>query len=276
VEFDLIALDLIRCDHNQSRQAIDPEGVEELARSIRERGILQPIRVRRAGNEYQLIAGQRRWTAARSAGLTEIPALIIEATDDQALVEGLIENIQREDLNAVDRARALKHLRVTLGLHSWEEVGRRLGISRIHVHRLLNVSRLPERMQDDMRAGDLTEKHGRALLRLRRNPDLQTELWEQIHTKRLSGDAAVEAANDMLPAREGKHKTSVQPSGHSELKDLADQLLTVLLAATPHDVSTVRAELSDLREWLCEVLEGRNGRFVRSPVGGPEVTVRRR
>jgi ParB family transcriptional regulator, chromosome partitioning protein len=152
MEFRLIPLDLIRPSPNQPRQAVERSGVEELAQSIRDSGILQPIRVRLVGSHFEIITGERRWIAAKCVNLREIPALIVEADDDRAFVEALIENIQREELNAVDRAKALKRLRVTLGLQSWDEVGQLIGISRIHVHRLLNVARLPERIQEDIEA----------------------------------------------------------------------------------------------------------------------------
>ncbi len=169
-EFRLIPVGLLEPRSDQPRRAIEPEGLEELTSSIRGCGVLQPIRVRPLGDRYQIVAGERRWIAAQRAGLKEIPALIAEVDDDRAFIEALIENTQREDLNAVDRARALKRLRVTLGLRSWEEVGVCIGISRVHVHRLLNITRLPGAIQEDIRVSDLTEKHGRALLRLRRHP----------------------------------------------------------------------------------------------------------
>ncbi len=100
---------------DQPRTSMDPEALEELAASIREHGVLQPIRVRpRAGGGYEIIAGERRWRAAQLAGLRDIAAVIATSDDDEAYVEALIENIQREDLNPVDRAQALKRLRVNL------------------------------------------------------------------------------------------------------------------------------------------------------------------
>jgi ParB family chromosome partitioning protein len=240
---------------DQPRKAIDPEGLEELTRSIREYGVLQPIRVRRLGDRYQIVAGERRWIAAQRAGLKEIPALIANLDDDRSFIEALIENTQREDLNAVDRARALKRLRATLGLHSWEEVGLRIGISRVHVHRLLNITRLPGPIQEDIRVCDLTEKHARALLRLRRFPDLQMRLWKRVHSESLSGDAALDAADALLPAP-ATEQIAGAGVGRVDLLALVEQLLTGLMTAPPMEIQSARAELNDLSRWLGEVLGG--------------------
>ncbi|MGI0130348.1 MAG: ParB/RepB/Spo0J family partition protein, partial [Thermoplasmata archaeon] len=110
-----LPLDAIEPDPDQPRREMSPEALAELAASIRQHGILQPIRVREVGPRlHRIIAGERRWRAAREAGLSEIPAVVAEADDDQAFVEALIENVQREDLSVVDRARALRKLRETL------------------------------------------------------------------------------------------------------------------------------------------------------------------
>jgi ParB family chromosome partitioning protein len=260
MEFRCIALELIRCDPGQPRQAIDKDGLEELAQSIKRLGVLQPIRVRPIEDHYHLIAGQRRWMAARMLGLAEIPAVVVQTEDNQVLLEALIENIQREDLNPIDRARALKCLRVTLGLQSWEQVGQTIGISRVHVHRLLNIGNLPPEIQDDVRVGDLTEKHARALLRLRTNPPRRAELWERIHAERLSGDDAMELARDMVPDHLGRSAITRVSMQSSDLKQLTDQFLTMLLAAAPADVESVRAELCDVRQWLTELLDGQQRR----------------
>jgi ParB/RepB/Spo0J family partition protein len=165
--------------------------------------VLQPIRVRPCGaGSYEIVAGERRWRAARDAGLRDIPAVVVAADDTQAHVESLIENVQREDLNAVDRAHALQQLRVNLGLQSWEEVGQVIGVTRQHVHNLLRITALPPHMQDDVRAGDLTEKHCRALLRLRDDADAQQELWERIHADSLTGDGAIAESRRVFGGRD--------------------------------------------------------------------------
>ncbi|HEY6378175.1 MAG TPA: ParB/RepB/Spo0J family partition protein [Candidatus Dormibacteraeota bacterium] len=242
---------------DQPRQSMEPAALDELTESIRAHGVLQPIRVRpgEAGG-YEIIAGERRWTAARRAGLREIPAVIAEAGDDEAYVESLIENIQREDLNAVDRARALKRLRVDLGLQSWEEVGRVVGITRRHVHNLLNISRLPEPIQQDIRVGDLTEKHGRALLRLEGHPAQQLKLWALIHAEGLSGDAALETAKELRPTTASPRRLG-PPTGPTAARDVAtavDTLLALLTQAEPAALAAVRDRLEELRDRLGDAL----------------------
>jgi ParB family chromosome partitioning protein len=211
--FRHIPVDRIRPRNERPRRSLDPTALDELAASIRAYGVLQPIRVRGCGaGRYEIIAGERRWIAARQAGLRLVPALIASSDDVHAYVESLVENVQREDLNAVDRAHALRHLRVNLGLQSWEEVGRIVGITRQHVYNLLRVTDLPEGIQDDVRAGDLSEKHARALLLLRDDAEAQSGLWDQIHDEELSGDAALEVAQRMRGAASATSHRSVRTS----------------------------------------------------------------
>jgi ParB family chromosome partitioning protein len=269
-QFQLIPLERIDPRPDQPRRAIRSERLQELADSIRECGVLQPIRVRAVGDRFEIIAGERRWIAAGRAGLKAVPAVVVQANDGQVLVEALIENVQREDLNAVDRAVALQRLRSTLGLRSWAEVGRRLGISRVHVHRLLNVTRLPEPMQSGIRAGSLTEKHGRALLRLKGHPRLQRKLWQQIQSEGMSGEAAMAACRDLLPRpqrRAERPARELTTRRRSELRGLVDRLLSAIVIATPQDVEKTRVELNDLRCWLNEVLQARSGGWptIRAP-----------
>jgi len=191
VEAKLIAVERIRPNPNQPRQSFVDATLAELADSIRARGVLQPIRVRRDGDGFQIVAGERRFRAAQLAGLRELPAVVVEQDEDQAYVDSLIENIQREDLNPIDRAEALKQLRVNLGLQSWEAVGRAIGLTRQSIYHLLNLTDLPAPIQEDLRSGGLTEKHGRALRRLNREPDLQTEAYQAIVEEAMTGDQAL-------------------------------------------------------------------------------------
>jgi ParB family chromosome partitioning protein len=210
--FRRIPLDRIRPREDHARRSVDATALDELTESIRHHGVLQPIRVRSCGaGRYEIVAGERRWLAAQQAGLRTIPAVIAVADDAQAYVESLIENIQREDLNALDRAQALRYLRVNLGLRSWEEVGHVVGITRQHVHNLLRIAALPEPMQDDVRSGSLTEKHSRALLALRDDPSAQSDLWGRIHSDGLSGEAAMAEAREL---RSEVSATASRRTGH--------------------------------------------------------------
>ena len=240
---------------DQPRQSMDAEAITELAQSIRDHGVLQPIRVRPKENGgYEIIAGERRWTAAKQAGLREIPAVIATADDDEAYVEALIENIQREDLNAVDRAQALKRLRVALGRQSWEEVGKVLGIGRQHVHRLLNVTKLPEPIQEDIRVGDLTEKHGRALVTLAGYPQQQTMLWERIHQEGLSGDATVAAARALRPAAAKPPAAVAGASPTNGIAAAVAGLREALHRARPDELHAAREQLNELGLQIAEAI----------------------
>ncbi|HEV7677301.1 MAG TPA: ParB/RepB/Spo0J family partition protein [Candidatus Dormibacteraeota bacterium] len=285
--FRRLPVERIRPRAERPRRAIDEAGLEELVESVRHHGVLQPIRVRAAGaGRYEIIAGERRWLAARQAGLRTIPAIIAAVDDDHAFLESLVENVQREDLNAADRAEALRHLRVNLGLQSWEEVGRVVGLSRQHVHNLLRIADLPERMQDDVRSGGLTEKHSRALLLLRDDAGAQGQLWRRIHDGGLSGDAALAAAKDVRgPATASRRAVLSAGSEYPSPVDRAADaglddagfgdvvagtldaavaaLVRALVAARPADIEASRDGLEALQGQLAAVLGA--GRDERVP-----------
>jgi ParB family chromosome partitioning protein len=253
-----IPIDRITPSPHQPRRSIDRERLFELSESIRRSGVLQPIRVRPAGAGYEIIAGERRWRAARDAGLSEIPAIVVTASDEQVMIEALVENVQRVDLNPVDRAMALRKLRTVLGLRSWTEVGRQLGIGRVHVHRLLHLTQLPDRIQGDIRAGTLNEKHGRVLARLSAHPDMQEQVRCRILAEGLSSAAAQRLAAALLPAAGGRREAHAAPRGSARLQVLLDQFVDVLLTASPTEIDSVRGELMETRRWLGQVL-GREG-----------------
>jgi ParB family chromosome partitioning protein len=159
-----LAVELIAPNPSQPRRRFDEEALDTLAGSVRERGLLQPILVRpRAGGRYELVAGERRWRAARLAGLETVPALVQQRDDAQTLEAALIENMAREDLNPVEEARAVAGLVEELGL-TREDVGRRVGRSRVAVSNLLRLLDLPDDVLELLQEGRLTEGHGRALL----------------------------------------------------------------------------------------------------------------
>jgi ParB family chromosome partitioning protein len=159
-----LPVELIEPNPRQPRRRFEEEALQGLADSLRERGVLQPVLVRPVpGGRYELVAGERRWRAARIAELETIPALVRDREDAQALEVALIENMAREDLNPVEEARACAALVEELGL-SREEVGRRVGRSRVAVSNLLRLLDLPDEALELLEAGHLTEGHGRALL----------------------------------------------------------------------------------------------------------------
>jgi ParB family transcriptional regulator, chromosome partitioning protein len=157
-------VDLVAPNPGQPRKRFDDEALQALADSVKERGVLQPVLVRpRPGGSYELVAGERRWRAARLAGLETLPALVQQRDDAQSLEDALIENMAREDLNPIEAARAVAGLVEELGL-TREEVGRRVGRSRVAVSNLLRLLDLPDEALALVEDGSLTEGHGRALL----------------------------------------------------------------------------------------------------------------
>jgi ParB family chromosome partitioning protein len=159
-----LSVDLIRPNRDQPRRAFDEAALQALADSVRERGVLQPVLVRpRAGGTFELVAGERRWRAAKLAGLEQIPALVQERDDATTLEVALIENMAREDLNPVEEARAVAALVEELGL-TREAVGRKVGRSRVAISNLLRILDLPDEALALLEDATLTEGHGRALL----------------------------------------------------------------------------------------------------------------
>jgi ParB family chromosome partitioning protein len=179
----------------QPRKTFDPRALEELATSLRATGVLQPLLVRPRGSQYEILVGERRWRAAQQAGLTRVPAIVREASDAEALELGLVENLLREDLNPVETAQAYQRLLADFGW-TQEELAQRLGKDRSSIANGLRLLRLPEPIQDDLRAGRLTMGHARALLGLP-NAAAQLRLRERI----LSQEWSVRATEAGVQAR---------------------------------------------------------------------------
>ena len=166
-----IPLGRIRPNTQQPRRSFDEEGLAELAASIRSCGILQPLTVRRAGEGYELVAGERRLRAARIAGLREVPCLVAQVGEEDSALLALMENLQRRDLDCWEEAQAIARLISRYGL-SQEEAARRLGRAQPTVANKLRLLRLPEDVRALLRENGLTERHARALLRLQ-DPEVQ-------------------------------------------------------------------------------------------------------
>ena len=165
----MVRVSAIEPNRGQPRKEFDSESLSELADSIREHGVLQPLLVRRMpgasleDESYQLVAGERRWRAARMAGLSEVPVVVREMSEAEVLEFALIENLQREDLNPLEEAGGYQELIDTFGL-TQEEVARKVGRSRSAVANALRVLKLPQELHPYLRDGDLTAGHAKALL----------------------------------------------------------------------------------------------------------------
>jgi len=183
-ELAMLPVEALRPGKYQPRTRMDETSLNELAESIRARGVIQPIIVRPVGeSQYEILAGERRWRAARIAGLEKVPAVIRAVSDDAALGIGLIENIQREDLNAIEEAAGLKRLIEEFRL-TQEEAARAVGRSRVAVTNLLRLLELAPAVQSMLQDGKIEMGHARALLSLSRQR--QVELATQAHVQGLS------------------------------------------------------------------------------------------
>ena len=189
----------------QPREDFDPQGLEDLTQSIKEKGVIQPILVRRKGEDYELIAGERRLRAATTLNIEEIPAIVKNVEDQDSLEIALIENIQRQELNAIEEARAYQYLIDKFNL-TQDRVSEVLGKSRSVVANTLRLLKLPQEVQDDVRSGRISFGHGRALLEVA-DPNEQRRLAHESVSKGLSV-RELENLIKMQRPKIVKHRTS--------------------------------------------------------------------
>lgn len=235
-EVILVQLDEIRPNPRQPRLEFDPQALEDLASSIREQGVLQPILVRpdSSGKRgYELVAGERRLRASKLAGKDSIPAIVREVTDEQSLALALIENLQRENLNALEEAKGLDQLLNAFSM-SQEALAQKVGKSRSSVANSLRLLQLPQDIQESLFKDDITAGHARALLSVT-DPGVQAELWKRVTAGGLSvrdtedlaahwkehGELPPQGALPTQKPAEGKRK---RPQPPQELVDLASRL----------------------------------------------------
>ena len=170
---------------NQPRREFDPDALQELANSIRELGIIQPITLRKVdGQKYQIIAGERRWRASQLAGLTKIPAYIVTVEDEGVMEMALVENIQREDLNAIEIALAYQHLADETGM-TQAKISERVGKSRAAVTNYMRLLKLPAQVQIALKNHEIEMGHARALLALD-SPTQQIKLFKEVQQQQYS------------------------------------------------------------------------------------------
>jgi ParB family transcriptional regulator, chromosome partitioning protein len=224
-----VAVELISPNPKQPRKRFEGSSLEGLADSMRARGVLQPILLRpRAGGTYELVAGERRWRAARVAGLDTVPALVQQRDDAQSLEIALIENMARENLNPVEAARAVAALVEEMGL-TREEVGRRVGRSRVAISNLLRLLDLPDEALALVEDGTLSEGHGRALLRADDHADrrrLARAAANAGWSVRVLEQRAREANGPRRAARRGR--AAVHPDQDAAARRIADALAGAL------------------------------------------------
>ena len=175
---NLVSINLIKPNAGQPRKAFDEEKIQQLSESIKEHGIIQPILIKKDGDTYSIIAGERRWRAAKAAGLKEVPVIIMDIDEKGVLEISLIENIQRQDLNPIEEAWAFRKLIEDFAF-TQEELGRRLGKSRTALSNTMRLLNLDGRVQEYLIDGVITEGHGRAILALE-DRELQYKLAQKV------------------------------------------------------------------------------------------------
>lgn len=174
----LIDINLIKSNEGQPRKSFDDEKILELAESIKSNGIIQPLILKKVDDEYIIVAGERRWRAAKAIGLKEVPAIVMNLTEKQVLEISLIENIQRENLNSIEEALAYKKLISDFNL-TQEELSKRIGKSRVTITNTLRLLNLSEDVQQYIIEGVISEGHGRALLGIT-DSKVQCELAQNV------------------------------------------------------------------------------------------------
>lgn len=182
--YSLIDINLIKSNESQPRKSFDDEKIMELAESIKSNGIIQPLILRKDKDDYIIVAGERRWRAAKYIGIKEIPSVIMDLTEKQILEISLIENIQREDLNSIEEAIAYKKLISDFDL-TQEQLSKRIGKSRVAITNTMRLLNLSEDVQQYIIEGVISEGHGRALLAIT-DSKLQCELAQNVIDDKLS------------------------------------------------------------------------------------------
>ncbi|MGH0029169.1 MAG: ParB/RepB/Spo0J family partition protein [Myxococcota bacterium] len=257
-----IPLDRIVANPDQPRRVFDDAQLESLAASIRVHGVLQPVVVRRAGDDYELVVGERRWRASRAAGLETIPAVIAEVDPAERLEVALIENVQRHDLNPIELAIAFRTLADTGATQ--EEIGRRVGLDRSSVANHLRLLDLPTDYQADVEAGRLSTGHAKALLQVT-NLERRHALRARILEEGLSVRAAEAIARP--PQRPPESAPKTRPAPDPNLQRLADQLREHLQTRVRVNGSPERGRI-EIEYFGAEDLERLSGMLV-SDGGSP-------
>jgi len=183
-EIFYVQSELIKPNPFQPRETFDQERIDELAQSIKEKGVIQPLLVRRKGDNYELIAGERRFRACKSLGHKEIPVIIKDVDDRDSLEYALIENIQREGLNSIEEAHAYQHL-IDKFQVTQEKISEVMGKARVTITNTLRLLKLPHEIQEEMKRGRISFAHGRALLEIE-DTNHQRKLAQEIISKDLS------------------------------------------------------------------------------------------
>ena len=262
-----VEISLIDPNPNQPRREFDQDALQELANSIRELGIIQPITLRKVANRYQIIAGERRWRASQLAGLQKIPAYIVDVEDQGVMEMALVENIQREDLNAIELALAYQHLAEASGM-TQAKISERVGKSRAAVTNYLRLLKLPAQVQMALKNHEIEMGHARALLAID-SPSQQIKLFREVQQQQLSVRKveelvqALKSGDDVKTARGKIASKSQLPEEFNILKDRLAQFFQtkVQMSCSPKGKGKIILQFDNEEqlERIMNILDGANG-----------------
>ena len=250
-EITMVKLNELRSNPYQPRKIFNEEALEELANSIKEHGVFQPIIVKKSIKGYEIIAGERRVKASLMAGLTEIPAIIRDFNDTQMMEIALLENLQRENLTAIEEATAYKKLLETLGL-TQEELAKRLGKSRSHITNMIGLLNLPSSIQEEVSSKKISMGHARVLSKLE-DTTQQQELVDKIIDEGISVRELEEIAKEPTIIRTNPQKREKTDNEYSYLQDeLSEKLGTkVVIKKNKIEISFVNGnDLNRLLDYM--------------------------
>ena len=263
-----IEITQIEPNPNQPRREFDQEALAELATSIRELGIIQPITLRKMeGGKYQIIAGERRWRASQLAGLTKIPAYIVTVEDQNAMEMALVENIQREDLNAIEIALAYQHLSDETGM-TQAKISERVGKSRAAVTNYMRLLKLPAQVQIALKNHEIEMGHARALLAID-SPSQQIKLFKEVQVHQYSVRQVEEMVQSLksgedIKTAKGKIQSRTKlPEEFNVLRDRLSQFFQskVQMTCSPKGKGkiTIQFDNEEQLEQIMNALDGANG-----------------
>jgi ParB family chromosome partitioning protein len=265
-QFRQIPIDRISPNAAQPRKSFDNSSLDELAASIREHGIVQPVVVRtRADGRFELIAGERRWRAAQKAGLRELPAVVRESGEHESLELALVENLQREDLNPIDEGKAYQRLASEFGL-TQDQIAERVGKNRTTITNSLRLLKLPGEVQQWLLEGRLTSGHAKALLSLS-GPDAVIEAAREIIRRQLSVRQAEALTRAPEPSRGTSGSPAEDPNVRAALMDLERALGTRVTIQQKRGKGRLELHFHSTAE-LERLYDG----LLRVRFGGPQTT----
>jgi ParB family chromosome partitioning protein len=261
VEQTQVPVDLIQPNPYQPRKTFDPDELESLSASVKNHGILQPLVVRKVGEQYELVAGERRLRAAQNVNLATVPVRIVDFNDQQVIEAALVENIQRADLNPIEKAHGFRDYLDRFKL-TQEQLAQRLGLARSTIANLVNLLDLEPEVQDGLRTNQITEGHAK-LLKGVKNRDRQVTIYRQIvaqgltlkGTEPLVRAVKEEPSPNGEPRAETNHKTSHVQSLEDELRKRLAVKVEIKVRAKDKGQIVLRFESNDDFERLLEVLQ---------------------